>query len=103
MKVSFTCKNNCYMQGEHSEKGRWKDIYNYEINQNMPLEEILRFAGIKDTEVTETEASKLSSSIKSDTQREPSVLDKAKSTCTELGFTLGTEKHGECVLKMMDY
>ena len=31
-----------------------------------------------------------------------SKLDKAKSTCTELGFTLGTEKHGECVLKMMD-
>ena len=31
-----------------------------------------------------------------------SQLDKAKSTCTELGFTLGTEKHGECVLKMMD-
>ena len=28
-------------------------------------------------------------------------LDKAKSSCTELGFTLGTEKHGECVLKMM--
>jgi len=32
----------------------------------------------------------------------PSKLDKAKSTCTELGFTLGTEKHGECVLKVMD-
>ena len=31
-----------------------------------------------------------------------SKLDKAKSTCTELGFTLGTEKHGDCVLKMMD-
>ena len=31
-----------------------------------------------------------------------SQLDKAKSTCTELGFTLGTEKHGDCVLKMMD-
>ena len=31
-----------------------------------------------------------------------SNLGKAKSTCTELGFTLGTEKHGECVLKMMD-
>ena len=27
-----------------------------------------------------------------------SNLDRAKSTCTELGFTLGTEKHGECVL-----
>jgi hypothetical protein len=32
----------------------------------------------------------------------PSKLNKAKSTCTELGFTLGTEKHGDCVLKMMD-
>ena len=32
----------------------------------------------------------------------PSKLDKAKSTCTELGFTAGTEKHGECVLKLMD-
>ena len=31
-----------------------------------------------------------------------SKLDNAKSTCTELGFTLGTEKHGDCVLKMMD-
>ena len=31
-----------------------------------------------------------------------SKLDKAKSTCTELGFTTGTEKHGECVLKLMD-
>ena len=31
-----------------------------------------------------------------------SQLDKAKSTCTELGFTPGTEKHGDCVLKMMD-
>ena len=31
-----------------------------------------------------------------------SKLDNAKSTCTELGFTLGTEKHGDCVLKMLD-
>ena len=31
-----------------------------------------------------------------------SILDKAKSTCIELGFKLGTEKHGECVLKMVD-
>jgi hypothetical protein len=31
-----------------------------------------------------------------------SKLDKAKATCTELGFTAGTEKHGNCVLKMMD-
>ena len=31
-----------------------------------------------------------------------SKLDNAKSNCTELGFTAGTEKHGECVLKLMD-
>ena len=29
-------------------------------------------------------------------------LDKAKSTCTDIGFTSGTEKFGECVLKVMD-
>lgn len=32
----------------------------------------------------------------------PSKIDKAKSTCTDLGFTAGTEKHGECVLRVMD-
>ena len=37
-----------------------------------------------------------------DTTAGASKLGKAKITCTELGFTLGTEKHGECVLKMMD-
>ena len=31
-----------------------------------------------------------------------SKLDKAKSTCTEIGFTAGTEDYGKCVLKMMD-
>ena len=36
------------------------------------------------------------------TSTSTSKLDKAKSTCTDLGFTAGTEKHGECVLKMMD-
>ena len=36
------------------------------------------------------------------TSASSSKLDIAKSTCTELGFTLGTEKHGDCVLKMMD-
>ena len=31
-----------------------------------------------------------------------SKIDKAKATCTDLGFTAGTEKHGECVLKVMN-
>jgi len=29
-------------------------------------------------------------------------LQKAKSTCTDLGFTPKTEKHGDCVMKMID-
>ena len=29
-------------------------------------------------------------------------LDKAKSTCVEIGFTAGTEDYGKCVLKMID-
>ena len=31
-----------------------------------------------------------------------SNLEKAMSSCTELGFTKGTEKHGDCVLKLLD-
>ena len=29
-------------------------------------------------------------------------IDKAKSICADIGFTAGTEKFGECVLKLMD-
>jgi hypothetical protein len=29
-------------------------------------------------------------------------IDKAKSTCADIGFTAGTEKFGDCVLKVMD-
>ena len=31
-----------------------------------------------------------------------SKIDKAKSMCADIGFTAGTEKFGECVLRMMD-
>ena len=31
-----------------------------------------------------------------------SKLNKAKSLCTELGFRTGTEKHGDCVMKLLD-
>ena len=42
------------------------------------------------------------SSSSSSSTSSSSKIDKAKSTCTDLGFTAGTEKHGECVLKVMD-
>ena len=35
-------------------------------------------------------------------KKELSKLDKYKSTCEELGFTPGTEKFGDCVMKLMD-
>ena len=35
-------------------------------------------------------------------KKEPSKLDKYKSTCEEIGFTPGTEKFGDCVMKLMD-
>ena len=35
-------------------------------------------------------------------KKESSKLDKYKSTCEELGFTPGTEKFGDCVMKLMD-
>ena len=35
-------------------------------------------------------------------KKEPSKLDKYKSTCKEIGFTPGTEKFGDCVMKLMD-
>lgn len=41
-------------------------------------------------------------SLSATTNSSSSNLDKLKSTCTELGFKSGTEKHGDCVLKLMD-
>ena len=35
-------------------------------------------------------------------KKEPSKLDKYKSTCEEIGFTPGTEKFGDCVMKLLD-
>tara|TARA_R110002126_G_scaffold100531_1_gene232100 strand:+ start:1001 stop:2449 length:1449 start_codon:yes stop_codon:yes gene_type:complete len=38
----------------------------------------------------------------SSNQAPKTALQKAKSTCTDLGFTPKTEKHGDCVMKMID-
>jgi hypothetical protein len=102
MRVSFVCRNSCYMQGEHSQKGRWKDVYKYSINQNLSLEEVLAFAGYSVSTVDQE--SSTNSDIQK-TQPEPdniSKMDELKSLCAELGFKAGTEDYGKCVLKMMD-
>ena len=61
------------------------------------------YYGLKDFMVSpEPNIQKSTSTSATTPTTSSSKLEKAKSTCTELGFTLGTEKHGDCVLKMMD-
>jgi hypothetical protein len=43
---------------------------------------------------------KINKSVSSN-QAPKKALQKAKSTCTDLGFTPKTEKHGDCVMKML--
>ena len=46
--------------------------------------------------------SKVLSDTKALNKVKKSELAKAKSECSTLGFTAGTEKHGDCVMKLMD-
>ena len=46
--------------------------------------------------------SKTSSSSSSSSSSTNSKLNKVKSLCKELGFKSGTEKHGDCVMKLID-
>ena len=74
-------------------KGNKFKYWRYEWNANKETKK----AGASKNKATKATASSTPNPVTS-----TSKLDKAKLTCTELGFTLGTEKHGECVLKMMD-
>ena len=49
-----------------------------------------------------SQAPSANASVTTKTTNPPSSkIDKAKSMCADIGFTAGTEKFGECVLKMM--
>ena len=52
--------------------------------------------------VSEMSSQSATQSSTSSTTSTPSKADKSKAFCKDIGFTAGTEKHGECVLKMMD-
>ena len=52
--------------------------------------------------VSEASSQPTTQSSTSSTTSTPSKADKSKAFCKDIGFTLGTEKFGECVLKMMD-
>ena len=52
--------------------------------------------------VSEVSNQSTTPSSTSSTTSTPSKADKSKAFCKDIGFTAGTEKFGECVLKMMD-
>ena len=52
--------------------------------------------------VSEASSQSTTQSSTSNTTLTPSKADKSKAFCKDIGFTAGTEKFGECVLKMMD-
>ena len=52
--------------------------------------------------VSEASSPSTTQSSTSSDNLSPSKADKSKAFCKDIGFTAGTEKFGECVLKMMD-
>ena len=44
--------------------------------------------------------STVESATTSNSTTQTSPLEKIENKCTELGFTKGTEKHGDCVMKL---
>ena len=52
--------------------------------------------------VSEVSNQSTTQSSTSSTTSTPSKADNAKAFCKDIGFTAGTEKFGECVLRMMD-
>jgi hypothetical protein len=63
---------------------------------NMKPEEVLA------AQTSQTPSPPVNTSSTSSTTSTPSKADNAKAFCKDIGFTAGTEKFGECVLKMMD-
>ena len=103
MKAVFFCTQaSCLIKGQHSQKGPWKFSFKYLDNQKLSYAEVMEFMNIQDGAQKQTEVDDLIPAENIAGSKRAQKLDKAKSICTELGFTLGSEKHGECVLKMID-
>ena len=71
--------------------GNFRDIDGIRYTCNKSSTEVIRVL----RGGSETSSSSSSSSTNS-------KLNKVKSLCTELGFRSGTEKHGDCVMKLLD-
>lgn len=56
-----------------------------------------------DCGVTDIEDNEIPASVKTPSGNGENKVAKAEEKCTSLGFTAGTEKHGDCVMKLLDY
>jgi len=52
--------------------------------------------------VTEIEENGIPASVTAPSRNEENKVARAEEKCTSLGFTAGTEKHGDCVMKLLD-
>lgn len=77
--------------------GNFADISRIRYTCDKSSAEVIRV--LKGGSTTSSSSSSSSSSTNSSTS---SSLNKVRSLCTELGFKSGTEKHGDCVMKLID-
>ena len=68
------------------------------FEEQLRLSEMVRFDFTEKPKITKKTKKKLK---KKETKKTDSKKQKAKDECKELGFTKGTEKFGDCVMKML--
>lgn len=106
--ASYVCeRSGCIINGNHSQKGGYSFDFRYR-GKELTLQDVYSFVGSdgSSTESSQTQAKerevKTNKIVSTSSATTLSKLDEIKLTCKELGFTIGTEKHGECVLKLME-
>ena len=80
-----------------NQKSGYKQISPRKYNCSMTVKEILAVKNGASEQPKETKASN-----QAPPKPQLNKLDKAKKECADLGFKTGTEKHGDCVLRILD-
>ena len=95
-RIDFSSWNNIALCTVASEQGRWSVKTKFEQHVQEAKRRGLSCG------VSEVSSQPTTQSSASSTTSTLSKADKSKAFCKDIGFTAGTEKFGECVLKMMD-
>lgn len=72
------------------EEARWRPFVTEAIRRGLGC-------GVAEIDKTATPA------LVTPSESKANKVSKAEEKCTSLGFTAGTEKHGDCVMKLLDY